>query len=64
VKTKGIQVLPMTLAMIVMDIPVGDIGLELLRKTPGKTTILMVEGSNAGPKAIQTHPKSLRCGPP
>jgi len=43
---------------------IGDIGLELLRKTPGKTTILIVEGSKAGPKAIQTRPKSLRCGPP
>jgi len=43
---------------------VGDIGLERLPKFPGKTQILPIEGSNAGPMAFQTHRKSLRCGPP
>ncbi|MFN9510820.1 MAG: hypothetical protein ACK6AO_17560 [Planctomycetota bacterium] len=34
---------------------VGDIGLERLPKTPGTTPILNIEGSNGGPKAIQSH---------
>jgi hypothetical protein len=52
----------MMLVMIVMDIPMGDIGLELLQKTPGKTPILNIEGSNGGPKAIRYQWSLLNCG--
>ena len=45
-----------------LSLRMGDIGLEPLQKTPGKTTFLIVEGSNAGPMPIRTHPKSLACG--
>ena len=40
----------------------GEEGLELLPKTPGKTPILNIEGSNGGPKAIRYHWSLLNCG--
>ena len=61
-KTKGIRVLLMMLVMIVMDLPMGEEGLERLPKTPGKTPILNIEGSNGGPKAIRYQWSLLNCG--